>query len=252
MQLLLITLAAFTAGAINAIAGGGTFLVFPALTAIAKVTEKVANMTSTIGLWPGAAASVVAAQDEFRRLPRGMMLGYALISLTGGTAGSILLLNTSDNAFKLVVPWLLGFATLVFAMGKQISRWAGRKHGSRSLRWTIIVGLIQACVAVYGGYFGAGIGVLMLAGLSFVGLDDLNQINALKVLLSTLINLAAAVIFCFKDVNWRLAGSMAVASMIGGFLGMHLARRVPEAWLRAVILLAGGTLTVVYFVKNYG
>jgi len=251
MGIVFVILAAFLAGAINAIAGGGTFLVFPALTGIAGLNEKVANMTSTIGLWPGSAASVVAARKEFARLPRGMVIGYALVSLIGGTAGSILLLCTSAKAFSLVVPWLLGFATLIFAMGKRISEWAGRKHGSRSPGWTLFVGAIQVAVAVYGGYFGAGIGVLMLAGLSFVGLDDLHQINALKVLLSTLINLAAALIFLFNKVDWRLAGSMAAASVVGGFLGMQLARRVPEAWLRAVILLAGGTLTVVYFVKNY-
>src|SRR3954452_19210411 len=232
---LLVLVAAFVAAAINSIAGGGTFLSFPTLTGIALLSDKAANMTSTIGLWPGSASSIVAARKDFRRIPRGMVVGYGLISLVGGTAGAVLLrYYTRPETFALVIPWLLGFATVVFAFSKPIARWAGRQHGNRSLKWTLVVAGIQLAVAVYGGYFGAGIGVLMLAGLSFAGLDDIHQMNALKVLLATLINGVAAVIFLAwrvdpqSRVDWRTAAAMAAASVAGGFLGMVVARRVRQ------------------------
>jgi uncharacterized membrane protein YfcA len=251
MTYLLIAIAAFVAGAVNSIAGGGTFISFPALTGVAGLSEKVANMTSTIGLWPGSAAGVVAAGPEFRRLPRGMVIAYGIISLVGGTIGSVLLLRTSPRTFQLVIPWLLAFATVVFGFSKPIARWAGRKHGDRSLKWTLFVGAVQLAVAIYGGYFGAGIGVLMLAGLSFAGLDDIHQMNALKVLLATVINGVAAVIFLFGPIVWPLAILMAITSSFGGFLGMAYARKVKPDQLRLAILAIGITLTGVYFAKAY-
>lgn len=247
----LVTLAAAAAGFINAVAGGGTFLTFPALVGIGGLTEKVANMTSTIGLWPGSAASVVAAKPEFKRLPRGLVITYSIISIIGGILGAWLLTVTDNKTFLLVIPWLLAFATVLFAFSKPIARWAGRHHGNRTLKWTLLVGLIQLAVAVYGGYFGAGIGVLMLAGLSFAGLDDLHQVNALKVLLATLINGVAVVIFLFADINWLYAGTMAAASIVGGFVGMGFARRIKPDQLRVIILGVGTLLTVIYFVKSY-
>ncbi|HSZ54948.1 MAG TPA: sulfite exporter TauE/SafE family protein [Tepidisphaeraceae bacterium] len=260
MTLLLVSLVSFTAAAVNAIAGGGTFLTFPALTGIAKLSEKVANMTSTIGLWPGAAASVAAAKDEFHRLPRGMVIAFSIISLVGGALGSWLLIETKESAFRLVIPWLLAFATGIFAFSKPIARWAGRKHGDRSLKWTIFVGSVQFAVAVYGGYFGAGIGVLMLAGLSFAGLDDIHQMNGLKVLLAAMINGISAVIFVLygaafsarRVIDWKIAGLMAVASIAGGFLGMVAARKVKADQLRMIILGIGVALSAYYFWNAYG
>jgi len=249
--ILLVSLVSFIAAAINSIAGGGTFLTFPALTGIAKLTEIAANMTSTIGLWPGSASSVVAARSEFKRLPKGMTLAFAAISLTGGAIGSWLLLNTTIRGFRLAIPWLLLFATTIFAFSKPIARWAGRRHGDRSLKWTLFVAAVQLLVAIYGGYFGAGIGVLMLAGLSFAGLDDIHQMTAMKVLLATMINGVAAVIFCFYTVNWHIAGTMAIASVFGGFLGMALARRIKADQLRLVILGIGVALTAYYFYNAY-
>src|SRR5258708_1354730 len=216
VKLLLVTAASFVAAAINAIAGGGTFITFPALTGFMGFSDKVANMTSTVGLWPGSVASVVAARTEFRRLPRGIVVLYSVISLIGGAIGAILFWVTRGEAFKLVIPALLAFPTLVFAFSKPIARWAGRKHGDRSLKWTLFVAVLQLAVAIYGGYFGAGIGVLMLAGLSFAGLDDLHQMNALKVLLATLINGISAIIFLFAKVDWRIAGIMAGCAGSGG------------------------------------
>ncbi len=251
MQVLIISLVAFAAGLTNAFAGGGTFFLFPALTEFGRLSEKVANMTCTIGLWPGSAASVVAARPEFKRLPRGMTMAFVMISLVGGTIGAILLRVTSQHMFKLLVPWLLLFATVIFGFSKPIARWAGRKHGERALKWTILVGAVQLVVAIYGGYFGAGIGILMLAGLSFAGLDDIHQMNALKVLLQTSINGVAALIFLFGSIPWNLAIPMAAMSAIGGFLGIAVARKVPQTALRMVILGIGIALTAAFFAKTY-
>jgi len=260
IKLLLVTMAAFVAGAMNAVAGGGTFLAFPALTA-AGLNEKVANMLCTIGLWPGSASSVIAARSEFHRLPRFMVFGYSTLCLIGGAVGAVLLLVTPTATFSLVIPWLLLFATIIFGFSKPIAHWAGRKHGDPSLKWTLLVAGVQACVAVYGGYFGAGIGVLTLAGLSFTGLEDIHQMNALKVLLSTLTNLSAAIVFLVAPRTagdaaewhsaWRFALSMACASTVSGFLGMALARKVKQEQLRIIILLCGALLTGIYFYKNY-
>ncbi len=254
LKILLVSLASFVAAAVNAVAGGGTFITFPALTGIMRLDDKVANMTSTIGLWPGSASSIYPALADFKMIPRAMLILYAIISLVGGTVGALSLKYTSIESFKLIVPWLLLLATLIFAFSKPIARWAGRGHGHehRRLGWTLLVGVIQFAVAVYGGYFGAGIGVLMLAGLSFAGLDSLNQMNALKVLLATLINGIASIVFLFsKQVDWQVALIMAIASIAGGFIGMAGARKIRQEYLRAFILLVGVTLTAVYFVKNY-
>jgi len=253
-QTLLVSLAA---GAVNAIAGGGTFLSFPALTAFGHLSEKLANITSTLGLWPGSASSVLAARSDFRRLPRAMLWSYAAISLVGGALGSLLLLHTSTAAFKLVIPWLLLFATIVFAASKPIARWAARRQsagapGARPPRaWTAAVALIQLAVAIYGGYFGAGMSVLMLAGLAFAGREDMHQMNAMKVLLQTLINGTACLIFALSHPAWHFVLPMALCSTISGFLAMSAARRIPQQHLRLLILLCGIALTIIYFAKNY-
>jgi uncharacterized membrane protein YfcA len=244
LQTALVSLAAFLAAAVNAVAGGGTFITFPALTGIMRLSDRAANMTSTIGLWPGSASSIVPALDDFKTLPPGMLLLYSLLSLIGAAAGALLLRVTTDASFRLVLPWLLLLATLIFAFSRPIARWAGRGHGvqHRSPGWTLLVGLIQFAVAVYGGYFGAGIGVLMLAGLSFAGLDSLHQMNALKVLLAALINFVASVVFLFSgEIRWGVALAMAIASTLGGFLGMAWARRIRQEYLRVVILLVGSS-----------
>ena len=248
----LIALVSFLAGFINAIAGGGTFFTFPALTRLGGLSDLGANVTSTIGLWPGGAASVVAARSEFKRLPRGMTLAFFVISLIGGGIGAWLLLVTPKQTFSLLVPWLLLFATVIFGFSKPIARWAGRQHGHRTLGWTLFVAGVQLLVAIYGGYFGAGIGILMLAGLAFAGLDDIHQMNAMKVLLQTSINGVASIIFLFSpDLVWSLAIPMALASAVGGFLGISVARKMPQNTLRAVILIVGVLVTGWYFVKNY-
>lgn len=253
LTIVLVSLAAFVGSAVNAVAGGGTFIVFPALTGIGQLTEKLANITSTLGIWSGQAASVAAARSEFRHLPRVMLYGYSAISLIGGVIGSLLVIYTSAAQFKLVIPWLLAFATIIFAASQPIARWTGRHQASsHSTMWTILIGFVQFIVAIYGGYFGAGMGVLMLAGLSFTGMQDIHQMNAMKVLLGTIINGVSCVIFAFGHPAWRFVVPMAVCSSIAGFIGMAVSRKIPRQKLRMFILFCGVALTIVYFAKNYG
>jgi uncharacterized membrane protein YfcA len=252
MKIVLVALAALLASAINAVAGGGTFLAFPALTGIAGVSEKAANIACTIGLWPGSASSIVPAWRDLKTLPARVVTIYALLCLVGGTIGSILLLCTPAVDFLLAIPWLLGFATCVFAMGPRISAVAKRNaEGPRHPGWLFFVGSMQLIVAIYGGYFGAGIGILTLAGLSLTGLGEMRQLNALKVLLSTMTNLSAAVVFLFGPVEWQYAGPMALLSTLGGVLGMLAARQLPQKVLRGIVLLIGISLTAAYFWKTY-
>lgn len=252
MRVLIVAVVAFFSGAVNAIAGGGTFLAFPALTVIGGITEKAANIACTIGLWPGSAASVVPARKDLGGLPRKIVVIYAVLCLAGGALGSILLLVTPARDFSLAIPWLLAFATIVFAMGPRIAAMANRQAtGEASNLWVFVVAFVQFLFAVYGGYFGAGMGILTLAGLSLTGLGEMRELNALKVLLSTMTNLSAAIVFLFGSVNWHFVVPMAVTSTVGGVAGMLAAQRLPASALRMLILLVAIALTAAYFWKEY-
>ena len=247
--IILCTAAAFIASAINAVAGGGTFLSFPVLTGVASLSEKAANITSTIGLWPGAASSVVAARADFHLIPRRQLITYSLVSLLGASLGAVLLRTTSSESFKIAIPWLLLIATLSFAFGKRLST-AAQKLIRHSHGMPVLATFLQFLIAIYGGYFGAGIGVLMLAGLAISGIENLRTANALKVVLGTIINAVAVAIFITSpDARWGLILPMAIASIAGGFLGMKIARKMPQTALRVLIIAIGAILTCIYFTK---
>ena len=258
VQLSLVAAAAAVATAVNAVAGGGTFLAFPVLTGVGGLTEKAANVACTLGLWPGSAASVAAVGRSVAALPRRMTVAYCLLALLGGGLGAELLEHTSDRTFYVAIPWLLLFATVVFSLGDRVARWAGREAAGAAASaqphagWAVFVGGVQFVLSIYGGYFGAGMGVLALAGLSLVGLPDLRQVNVLKVLMSTATNLSAALVFLFGPVDWRFVGPMAVTGAAGGFAGMWVAQRLPRRVLRTVILTIATALTAAYFWKVYG
>jgi uncharacterized membrane protein YfcA len=260
MTLFLVGIAAFIAAAVNSIAGGGTFLTFPTLTRGAGLTEKVANMTSTIGLVPGSASAIYAARKDFAEVPRSLLVPYIAISTAGAITGSILLrVYTSQTDFKLRIPWLLLFATIIFAASKPIARWSAKKHGGQSPIWAAIIWILQFVIAIYGGYFGAGVGVLTMAGLSLSGIDNVHQMNALKVLLVTIINTIASIVFILGSINaavenridWTIATLMAVISVVAGFIGMGVARKIPPTALRVIILAVAASLTAYYFIDSY-
>lgn len=241
-------LAAACAGALNSVAGGGTFLTFPLLLA-SGVAAKPANATSTVALWPGAVSSAYGYRDVVHR-DRHLGL-LATVSAVGGLVGSLLLLWTSEATFRGLVPWLLAAATLVFAFGGRVTRRLRATRHAPDPRAPLWLALGQFGVAVYGGYFGAGIGILMLAALAAFGLEDLHAMNGLKNILGATINAVAILVFVAAGlVDWAIAPWMVVGSVVGGYVGSRTARKVPVPVLRAVVITVGTLLSAYYFVRG--
>jgi uncharacterized membrane protein YfcA len=262
---LLLFAAAFGAGVMNAIAGGGTFLTLPTLI-FTGVPAKIANATSTVALWPGSLAGALGYLPEIRA-QRGRRALFA-ISFAGGLLGALLLLATGEATFRLLIPWLMLIATVLFAAGPKVMRWVRREAEATpdTGRLTLATAMMQFVIAIYGGYFGAGIGILMLAALALSGMDDLHAMNGLKNGLATAINGIAVVTFIAMDllpvpsalwvkaddvIWWPQAGVMVVASIAGGFAGVKLARVLPTRVTRAVITTIGCVLTAAFFYKTY-
>lgn len=248
MELAYLCGSAFAAGAVNALAGGGTLLTFPALMA-AGVSPVVANGTSTAALVPGSLAGTWGYRRELAVSTAWTRL-LLWPSLAGGLIGAALVVALPEHYFTRLIPWLILTATVLFLMQPVIARWTGigqaHAEASRAGRTGLIA--FQFLVALYGGYFGAGIGILMLSALSLMGLADVHRMNAVKTLLAALINgLAVAVFAASGAVNWRFAGLMAVAAALGGFAGAHYGRLIPREVVRWIVIAIGLALAVKYF-----
>jgi uncharacterized membrane protein YfcA len=243
---ILLFLAAAIGGAINAVAGGGSFIAFPALL-FAGAAPVAANATNTIALWPGNAASAVAYRGELREVRR-ELVPIGIASLLGGLAGSLLLLRTSNETFVRLIPWLLLFATLLFSFGKPVSRaLAQGQHAS------LAVGIVaQGAISVYGGYFGGGMGIMILAVLSLLGMTAIHRMNALKTVLSTLVNGIAVVTFIVaRAVLWAPGVVMVAGSILGGYAGASVARQTNPALVRVLVLVVAWGMTMYFFAKTY-
>lgn len=238
-------------GALNSVAGGGSFVAFPALL-FTGVPPIPANATNTIALWTGAAASGGAYRKRLD-VPRRVMIPLLGASLVGGLLGAFLLLKTPAHTFMRVLPWLTLGATLLFAFGKKIA--GGRKSvieheaAGSALVWAT---LFQLCVAVYGGYFGGGMGIVMLAMLAALGMTDIHAMNALKSVMGFVINGVAVVTFIVAGaVYWKHGIIMIVGGIAGGFLGAHYAMKLPQIWIRWFVVLVGAGMTVYFFWMSY-
>lgn len=226
----------------NSVAGGGSFLSFPALL-FAGVPAISANATNNAAMWVGTIGSARGYREEVAA-HRGMLFPAILASVAGSLIGAVSLLLTPAALFERLIPWLLLFATCVFALGPALTRRAGRP---RHAPWQIAV---QFFVAIYGGYFGAGMGILMLAVLAFSGLPSFNAQNAVKNVLAVAINGVALVPFVIaRIVDWRLALPMAALALVGGYFGARLFRRVPQPISRAVVIAIGTAMTVAFFIR---
>jgi uncharacterized protein len=250
-----LVVAAFLAGVLNAVAGGGSFLSFPAMLGVGVLPVQ-ANATNTVAIWPGQLTSVAAYREDVRKNLRAALL-MGLAGLVGGTAGATVLLNTPQMTFMHLVPWLLLGAALTFAVSGPVARRlerlktvrherakAGEVHAPRR------VPLFFATIAVsfYVGYFGAGAGFLFMTLLALSGYEDINVINALKVVANLLANGIAFVIFVFdKQVVWRYCLAAMVAAAIGGYASASLARRVPQAVLRGLVVAIGLSMAAWFF-----
>ena len=247
MNTLIILTAAFVAGAINSIAGGGTLLSFPALVWIGR-DPILANATNSFAMWPGSFAGMFGFRRELADVRRWLLL-LTIPSLVGGTLGAILLLRTSTKTFAHLVPFLILGATLLLAAQEFITRRLA--HVSQGKRWIVFAFVFQFFVGVYGGYFGAGMGILMLAALGLIGLTDMHEMNGLKNLLAVGINGVAAIYFAISGaVLWVDAMVMAIAAIAGGFLGAKLAKRLGRGFVRGAVVAIGLTMTIALFLKN--
>jgi uncharacterized membrane protein YfcA len=244
---LLLAIAALAAGAVNAVAGGGSLISFPALLHLG-LPAVVANATNTIAIWPGTVSSAWAYRD-FIKSQKYRAWVLALPSLTGGLVGSVLLLHTGEQLFRAIVPGLIVFACALLALQGPVSRWVAKRagEGARPVPW--LLWGTQLLIAVYGGYFGAGIGILMLAAMAIFIPDSLQAANGLKVLFSLIINGVAAIYFLAVGVVDLESGLlMAVMSLAGGFLGAHFAQRLDATVMRVMVigygLVVAGSLWV--------
>ena len=243
IEILLLFVAALFSGAINAVAGGGTFLTFGALTLIG-VPPIAANATSSITQFPGYVTSTLAYRDDIKRFWREALL-LAVVSAGGALLGAMALLTLDNISFRLMVPWLLLAATLLFAVGPRLKPKSTATPRPRA-NWAGPV--IQTVTAVYGGFFGAGMGVMMLATLGLTGNADYHRLNAMKNLLSIIVAAVAIIIFVSGGViSWPHALAMIPGVALGGYAGVWLARRVPQPVLRALVITVGIGLSLYYF-----
>jgi uncharacterized membrane protein YfcA len=254
LQTTLLVVSAFAAGVVNTIAGGGTLLTFPSLMRFGHLSEVLANGTSTVALLPGSLAGTWGLRREMKGVGSWLLL-LSGPSLVGGVAGSLLVTRLPPTYFAALVPWLLLTASLLFlAQPRLAKRFPPRGDGHLpSWRGCVVVVLFQFLVAVYGGYFGAGIGILMITSLSLMGLGEIQRINGVKTLLASFINGVSVVVFVMDGaVEWRFAPPMAVGAIAGGYAGAVVGRRLPRQWVRRFVIAIGLALAAYYFAKQWG
>ncbi len=251
LEYLLVGVAAVAAGAVNALAGGGTLITFPMLTAVG-VPAVAANVTNTVALCPGYLGATLAQMKDLRDQKRRLLL-LLPASIIGGLAGGVLLLNTGEKLFRDLVPFLILLASALLAVQDPVRAWLLRRAEKRgaampSEKWAA---LPAGLAAVYGGYFGAGLSVIVLAVLGLTLDDSLTRLNALKQAISFSVNVAAAVFFLFSGkVVWTAVLVMAVGALVGGALGGRLAGRIQATTLRRIVVLIGVTVAVIYLVRS--
>jgi len=250
LEIIGLAAAAFVAGAINAVAGGGSLVSFPALLA-AGYAAKPANVTNTVAIWPGTVGGSYAYRTELGPQRRRIivLIGPAI---AGGLAGSALLLATSSSTFDAIVPFLIMIGVTLILFQDRISKYTTGHHFVSQGEGHVPIALIAVVFvgAVYGGYFGAGLGIILLGALSIMLPDDLHHSNALKGILASVVNGVAVLYFvAFGPVQWGPAALMAGAAMAGGYLGVGLARRLGQVWLRRAVVVYGTAAAIVLLVK---
>jgi len=249
-QYIFIGLAAIAAGFINAVAGGGTLITFPVLTAVG-LPAVIANVTNAVALCPGYLGATIAQRNDLLSQKKRLWL-LVPASVIGGVVGGILLLNSGEKLFRSLVPFLILLASLLLAIGEPLKKWLNRRNkneistNSMSFWALFLVGL----AAIYGGYFGAGLSVIVLAVLGLVLHDSLTKLNALKQAIAFSVNIAAAIFFVFsRNVDWKSAAVMAVCALIGGSIGGKLASRISPTVLRWTVVIIGVIVSILYFLK---
>ena len=252
-EIILLFCAALLGGAVNSVAGGGGFIAFPALlfTGMPSIN---ANATNTVALWPGTLASTGAYRKALSGDLLKRILPLIVITFLGSIAGSTLLLKTRQSTFDKMVPWLLLGATLLFSFGGKVTAWVNRHHSEGGpSAWRVVgITVLQLCAAIYIGYFGAGVGIVMLALLSMMGLENIHSMNGLKTLLATCGNAVAVIVFIFAHaVFWRQAVLMVFGGALGGYAGAWYAQKLDPKTVRWVVIAIGFSMTAYFFWRTY-
>lgn len=243
---------AFLAGIINSVAGGGSFLTFPALLFVG-IPPIQSNATSTAAVWPGTVASLFAYRKVFTIEARQLLAPLLITGVIGGILGAQILLYTPQATFLKLVPWLLLGATLLFVASGRITKWVRARtgHHKGSARWLTYGGLcLELFIAMYVGYFGAGVGILILALLALLGMENIHAMNGMKTLLVTVVNGVALSIFIFsKVVVWPEALLMLVAAIFGGYGGASVAQKIDPKYVRRLVIIVGFGMSAYFFIR---
>ncbi|MCK6545165.1 sulfite exporter TauE/SafE family protein [Myxococcota bacterium] len=258
-QAALLFVAGIAGGGLNSIVGGGTFVAFPAML-LAGIPAVSASATTTMALWPGGVGSTIAYRKDFDH-PRRLLVTMLIASAIGGVLGGVLLLRTSDSTFVRAVPWLLLFATLLFTFGGKITaRLRARRSGAEGVlaegaslgpKALAIIALLQIAIAVYGGYFGGGMGIMMLATWTAAGMTNIHSMNGLRTLLGTVLNGVAVISFLVAGaISWAPGAVMLVGAIIGGYFGATLARRLDPGLVRKIVVGTAWCMTAYFFVRS--
>lgn len=247
MDWFILILAAFAAGVLNAIAGGGSFLTLPALI-FTGVPPVAANATSAMAVLPGYLSGAWGFREELSTVPRAELKQYLWLTLIGGALGAGLLLVTSNAAFTKLIPWLLLLATLLFAFGGQLQDWLRQRGKAHQIPVTPLL----LVVSIYGGYFNGGLGILLLAAFGSLGMRDLHLMNGLKNVLSFVLAVISVLIFVLAGlIEWPEALVMMVAATVGGYAGAMVSRRLPREWVKTFITLTGVVMTLIFYYRYY-
>jgi len=251
IQYILVAFAALAAGAINAIAGGGTLITFPALTLLAGIPAVSANVTNTVALCPGYFGGTMAQKNDLKGQAKRMWI-LIPAGAVGGVIGGYLLLQSGEKLFKELVPYLILLASGLLAIQDPVRKWLTRRmaegQGGSLESWTW---LPVSVASVYGGYFGAGLSVIVLSALGLTLEDTLTRLNAIKQAIGFAVNVAAAIFFLFSGkVVWPVAAVMAVGALIGGWLGGKLAGKIKPSTLRWTVVTIGVVVSIIYFVRG--
>jgi len=264
IQGILLFIAAMIGGTLNAVAGGGSFITVPSLI-FSGILPIQANTTSTVALWPGSVASIGAYRQEVAKINRLVLVTLGLVSLVGGVLGAILLLSTSQSTFLYLLPYLMLVATLLFAFSPRITAMVRKRSESAhtestqglrskaalSRRALVGISFVQLIMATYGGYFGGGLGIMMLAVLGLIGMENIHEMNGLKTVLQTSINGVAVVIFIVaRAVVWLPALVMILGAITGGYGGAYFARKLDPRLIRVFVILVGTGMTIYFFLHS--
>jgi len=252
--------ASFVGGALNAVAGGGSFLVFPAMLGVGLGPIQ-ANATNTVALWPGQLTSIAGYRDEVRK-HQALALRMALAGLLGGSAGAVVLLHTPATTFLHLVPWLLLFAAVIFALSGPITKQIQKRAAGRPASTVVVetpepknwwpLAAATAVICFYIGYFGAGAGFLIISLLSLFGFEDLSEMNAMKVVATTMANGVACLLFIFSGkVDWHFCLAAMFTCALGGYLSARISQRLDPRFLRGLVICIGLGMAAYFFWRNY-